>query len=99
MLPKNLRSLPKRGLTSVEREAQRQITSGNSEHLFSAVNFQPFDSSIPVPPSRSSEMEFGAREVFCLKDSKKKTLTNNLCSRGFVEVQYYEYIAEARAAC
>lgn len=99
MLPKNLRSLPKRGLTSVEREAQRQITSGNSKHLFSAANFQPFDSPIPVPPCLSIEMEFGAREVFCLKDSKKKTLTNNLCSRGFVEVQYYEYIAEARAAC
>lgn len=28
-----------------------------------------------------------------------KKLMNNLCSRGFVEVQYYEYIAEARAAC
>lgn len=40
----------KGGLTSVERGAQRQITSGKSEHLFSAVNFQPFDSLAAVPP-------------------------------------------------
>lgn len=63
----------KRGLTSVERRAQRQITSGKERAFILSREFPAFWFSLsPYHPVFSAEMEVGARELFCLKDSKKK---------------------------
>jgi hypothetical protein len=70
VLPKNLGSSLRERLHHLQRGALRHSTSGSSKHLFSAANFQAFDSLFTIPPSLSVNQSSLAGWAFVSKASK-----------------------------